>query len=316
MNDILQHFIVETHTRFKGRLCSTDKLFGDCAAKEELLDTAVVGGYGLQDILAGRVNDSEIPPIIKEAFHAQYPHAGSFATFVREHHGDSALLGIISGIKGKAFELGYLDYLNDGHLPAGAVAELASSPTQEGWDIAIRDSSGHVIKYLQLKATENLSYIKEAIAQHPEIDVVLTHEVFEQLHDPETLSHVIDSGILNLQFEEAASDSLNHVAPEFDLVPWLAFGMIAIQSWQTYKAGSPLSAVVNRAYRRGAYATASRGMSYLTILLSQEPFVGLATSILVRLGLGRYDAQRQLVEFIKECREAQRARLDAFEVAS
>ena len=47
------------------------------------------------------------------------------------------LVGFVSGVKGKLFELQYVDYLNDGHLPDGFRAELAGNPTNPGWDIAI-----------------------------------------------------------------------------------------------------------------------------------------------------------------------------------
>jgi hypothetical protein len=165
----------------------------------------IIGGYGVRDIIAGKLHESQISPLVIKAFHSQYPHAGDFVDFVRDHKGDASLLGIINGIKGKVFELEYLDYLNDGHLPAGAVAELATSPTQEGWDIAIRDSTGHVIEHLQLKATESMSFIADAIANHPEIDVVATHEVFEHMDDPEILSHLVDSGISNAQLEDGGA---------------------------------------------------------------------------------------------------------------
>jgi hypothetical protein len=198
-----------------------------------------------------------------------------------------------------------VDYLNHGHLPPGASAELAHSPTQEGWDIAIRDSHGHIINHLQLKATESVSYIQDALARHPEIDVVATHEVFQHIDNPEIVSHLIDSGISNLQLRSAASDAVHDVAPEFHLVPWLAFGIIAYQSWLRYQKGAPLADVTRLAFRRGAYSTSCRGIAYFTTLLAHEPFVGAISSVLLRLGLGRYDAQKQFVEFVTARRKQQ-----------
>ena len=164
MNDLLREFVADTNARFGDRLRSPQELFNQQLAADQCLDATVIGGYGVRDIIAGKVHESQISPLVIKAFHSHYPHAGDFVDFVRDHKGDASLLGFINGIKGKAFELEYLDYLNHGHLPAGAVAELATSPTQEGWDIAIRDSTGHVIEHLQLKATESMSYIADAIA--------------------------------------------------------------------------------------------------------------------------------------------------------
>lgn len=312
MNNLLRHFVADTNARFGDRLRSPKELFNQHLTADQWLDAAVIGGYGVRDILAGKVNESQISPLVIKAFHSQYPHAGGFVDFVRDHNGDESLLGVINGIKGKAFELEYLNYLNHGHLPAGAVAELASSPTQEGWDIAIRDAHGHVIEHLQLKATESMSYIADAIAHHPEIDVVVTHEVFEQMNNPEILSHLIDSGISNGHLEHIAYTAIHDVAPGFGFIPLAAFGVIALQSWQRYRNGVPLSGVVRQGSRRAAYSVVSRAGAYFATLLMHEPFVGLASGVLIRLGLGRYDAQREFLEFVRDCREQQHSRLEMF----
>jgi hypothetical protein len=310
MNERLQQLVAETNARFGGRLRSTRELFDEEPAADQALDAAVIGGYGLHDILAGKVRDSQIAPVVIKAFHLQYPHVGSFVEFVRDHKGDSALLGIINGIKGKAFELDYLDYLNHGHLPAGAVAELANSPTQEGWDIAIRDAHGQIIEHLQLKATDSLSYIEDALARHPEIDVVTTHEVFQHIDDPGVISHLIDSGISNVQLEDVAADAVHDVAPGFEVIPWFAFGVIAFQSWRRYRGGAPFIGVIRSAVRRGSYSTASRGMAYFTTLLGCDPFVGSVSSVLLRLGFSRHDAQKQFAEFVHACRKQRRRALE------
>jgi len=307
MNDLLRQFVADTNARFGDRLHSPQELFDQKLTADQCLDAAVIGGYGVRDILAGKVHESQLPPLVMKAFHSQYPYAGGFVEFVRDHRGDESLLGIINGIKGKAFELEYLDYLNHGHLLAGADAELAASPTQEGWDIAIRDADGHIIDHLQLKATESMSYIADAIAHHPEIDVVATHEVFEQMDDPEVLSHLVDSGISNGHLENVAADAVHDVAPDFGFIPLFAFGVIAIQSWRRYRDGAPLGEVVRRATRRAGYAGTSRGAAYFMGLLV-DPFAGAVSSVLLRLGFGRYDVQREFLEFVKACREQQERR--------
>ena len=310
MNDLLRQFVEDTNARFGGKLRSPKELLNRQFTADECLDAAVIGGYGVRDIIAGKVPESHIPPIVIKAFHSQYPYAGDFVDFVRDHKGDASLLGIINGIKGKVFELEYLDYLNHGHLPEGAVAELAHSPTQEGWDIAIRDAHGHIIEHLQLKATESMSYIADAIAHHPEIDIVATHEVFEQINDPDVLSYLIDSGISNDHLEHVATAAVHDVGPDFALIPWVAFGAITIQSWQRYRKGAPRGGILRWATRRASYSTACRGTAVLITLFSSEPFVGAISSVLLRLGLGRYDAQREFLEFLRQCRKQQQGRLE------
>ena len=84
-------------------------------------------------------------------------------------------------MKGKLFEINYVDYLNHGHLPDGLTAELAHNATNPAWDIVIHDQHGHVAELVQLKATASLSYVHEAIAAHPNIDVVVPHDMYEQM---------------------------------------------------------------------------------------------------------------------------------------
>lgn len=74
-----------------------------------------------------------------------------------ENYDDAELTGIVNGIKGKLFELRYVDYLNDGHIPDGYQAILAESATNPGWDIAVLGADDSVAEEIQLKATDSVS---------------------------------------------------------------------------------------------------------------------------------------------------------------
>lgn len=84
------------------------------------------------------------------------------------------LQGLIAGIKGKLFEIRYVDYLNDRHLPDGFHAELAHSANNQKWDISIFGDDGTMHNAIQLKATESVSYVHHALERCPNIDVVIT----------------------------------------------------------------------------------------------------------------------------------------------
>ena len=299
MNEVLSQFVKETEAHYAGRLRRPAELFRRESTPEELLDIAVLGGYSVSDILSGKVAESDIDPRVLEAFSKQFPHIGNFIDFIRSHEGDAeAINGIVSGVKGKLFELEYVDWLNDGHLPSGAVAELADSPTQPGWDIIIKDSHGHSIEYLQLKATESIGYIKEALEAHPDIDVVTTHETFGRIDDlgkSELHQHVVDGQFLNEHLEEHVRDGVDgaEMTPEFEL-PLIAFGIIAVQSLNGYVEGKTSGKdAIRSSITRGWRTLVCRAAAYASILISQEPVVGLPTSILTRLIFSRHDVQKR-----------------------
>jgi len=311
MNDVLQKFVADTKAQFAGRMKTPRDLMQNPPGQGDFVDVAVLGGYSLRDILHGRIAEADIDPAVIRAFHQQYPHAGEFIDFIWQHSGDkAALAGIVSGVKGKLFETEYLDWLNHGHLPPGALAELAKGPTQEGWDIVIKDSHGHVLEYLQLKATDSLSYVKAAYEAHPEIDVVATHEVFGHLDDSGLADHVTASSFVDAQLTEHVSSQIHAVelTPEFGF-PLLAFGMIAAQNYLGYRKGRlTATEAVTSGIKRGWRAVVCRGAAYAAILISHEPVVGLPASVLTRLTFSRFDVQRRFVALIRSYRAALRAR--------
>jgi hypothetical protein len=311
MNSVLRRFVSETQTEFENRLKSPHNLIQRGTTQDEFVDVAVLGGYCLADILHGRVPETAIDPEVIRAFRLQYPNVGGFIEFIRSHSGDdAALAGIVNGIKGKLFEIEYVDWLNEGHLPTGAVAELAANPTQEGWDVAIKDSHGQIIDHLQLKATESLSYIKEALAAHPDIDIVATHEVFAHLDGSRFDNHVTEAAFSNGQLTEHVQEQIHgaDLTPEFDL-SLLAFGIIALQSYWRYNKGQLTAGeAVRTGVKRGWKSVLCRGAAYVSILISHEPLLGLPVSVLTRTTLSRFDVQRQFCTLMDQYLIALRGR--------
>ncbi len=313
MNDVLRNFVSDTEAEFPGALKTPRDLLQRKSAADEYVDIAVLGGYSIADILAGRVADTDIDPDVIRAFHLQFPHVGGFVDFIRSHSGDdAALAGIVNGIKGKLFELEYVNWLNDGHLPTGTVAELASSPTQEGWDVAVKDSHGHIVDHLQLKATESLSYIKEALNAHPDIDVVATHEVFAHLDGSGLEDHVTVADFSDSQLTDHVQNQIHaaDMTPEFGL-PLVAFGIIALQNVCRYKKGE-LTAIeaVRSGVKRGWRSLLCRGAAYASILISHEPVLGLPVSVLTRTTFSRFDVQAKGIEVIDGYNSTLRDRCD------
>jgi hypothetical protein len=314
VNEVLSQFVKETEAQYVDDLRKPAELFRRESSSEELLDIAVLSGYSISDILSGKVTDDDIDPRVLEAFGKQYPNAGHFISFIRSHEGNArAINGIVSAVKGKLFELEYLDWLNQGHLPSGAVAELANSPTQPGWDIVIKDAHGHPIEYLQLKATESIGYIRQAFAAHPNIDVVTTREVFARIADmdkSELHQHVVDGHFLNGHLEGHVQSGIDgaEMTPEFEF-PLLAFGIIAVQSLKGYVEGKTSSKDAIRSGANRAWRTlVCRAAAYVSVIVSHEPLVGLPTSVLTRLAFGRHDVQKRGLALLEDLTTAQRAK--------
>lgn len=114
---------------------------------------------------------------------------------------DTALQGAVNTAKGKYFEYLVAEKLNAGEqvgpllLQDGQRALLAESMTQPGWDIQIVDSDGSVIEYLQLKATDSVGYVRDALERYPDFQILATEEVGD--------SHlVLDSGLSDQALRE------------------------------------------------------------------------------------------------------------------
>lgn len=172
--------------------------------RNRMVDSLAVGGDLLSDILLHGASAD-----VQAAFAAAYPQQAqhiSFEDAVRSLP-DEHLNGLISGVKGKLFEMQYVDYLNDGHLPDGYEAVLATSATQPGWDIAIHGTDGHIADVLQMKATDSIDYVHHALERYPDIDVVTTHEVYSQLVMNGAADSVIDSGMSNADVTQSVLES-------------------------------------------------------------------------------------------------------------
>ena len=146
-------------------------------------------------------------PLALKALHDTNPnfdpnHVGSYS--------DQEWMGIVNSAKGKYFEYLVVDELNsrgtvgDLTLPEGYSAHLAASMTQPGWDMRIVDEHGGTAELLQLKATESVGYISDTLDRYPDISILTTGEVAEDL-GPNDM--VIDSNMSEADLERAINAS-------------------------------------------------------------------------------------------------------------
>lgn len=249
------------------------------------------------------MTDAHFDPDVIKSFHLQYPNVRmSFTDFVRQHQNPDELRGVISGVKGKLFELKHVAALNE-HLPDGYVARLADSATQPGYDIIV-EGPDHHYDYLQDKFSNSLSLLRKAADRWPDIDIALPHEVAAQVTDPDLITHVIDTGIsgdaLNAEIGHTVDAASVDVGFHF---PWLVLVIIAAdEGRQVWKGKAKLTHFWRRFKQRSKRSLGSNFVGQGMALATGEPTLQLV-SVPIRLLWGRYDVGSHWTKLIDARRE-------------
>jgi hypothetical protein len=132
-------------------------------------------------------------------------------------------------MKGKLFEVKYVDHLNE-TLEDGYSAQIADSPTQAGWDIEILGPNQEVINQIQLKATTSASYVRDAIEQYPYIDVVTLEDLKGHFALTEISSEVTVSTFSNQDLTEELMGAVDFNIGS--LPPLIAMGFIVFSAYR------------------------------------------------------------------------------------
>lgn len=174
------------------------------ANRESLLDVTVAAA-SVQVSLGDGPED--IDPLLLKAIHDTNPSLAEENWFALD---GEALQGAVNTAKGKYFEYLVVDRLNQGQqvgplsLDPGQQAVLAESMTQPGWDLRIEDEHGAVVEYLQLKATDSVGYIRDALERYPDIQILATGEVADS-------GLVLDSGITDQELRAQVQEGVDAV---------------------------------------------------------------------------------------------------------
>jgi len=178
--------------------------------KQSLIDLTVVAANLSPQIFW---EDNTLDPLVLRALNETNP---TFDPTSLSNYSDGQMLGVINSTKGKYFEYLVEDKLNAGEivgdvvLPEGYHAVVASNLTQPGWDIQILDQDGSIADYLQLKATNSISYIHETLDRYPDITILGTSEIADKAN-----GLILDSGINEQEITEQVSDCITDLDPDF-----------------------------------------------------------------------------------------------------
>lgn len=197
----------------------------------EMTAQAVACGVAVVTLInSDSVDISAIDPQVSEAFRLAYPSIPleSLATASPEQ-----LSGYVNAWKGKLFEVQVRDQLNAGEEVGGIQlntdqqAILAESVTQPGWDLQILDSNNSVVEEIQLKATESMTYVRDALERYPEYHVLATNDVSSNVG---LLAGLSTAGISEEDLQHAIETSVSEIVNDdvWDILfPGLPFLLIA-----------------------------------------------------------------------------------------
>ena len=270
------------------------------AKRETLLDALLVGGH----TLAAYAQGAAVSPAVRRAYEMAYPGLAKVHSFGDQVHRLDAdqLMGFASGVKGKLFEQKLVQQLNEGHLPDGYRAFLAESATQPGWDIGFHGPDAKVVEVLQAKATDSVSYVREALARYPNIDVITTKEVGAQLAMQGLSEHVTTSDISDAALERVVHSAIEAQTIHMHYMPsLLVLGLIAYMSFK----GRGSLAEQGRVF--GERATKNY-VAYLVgggaAVLTQTWWMAIPAGVGTRVLMGSGARMAKHLQALRELREA------------
>ncbi len=285
------------------QLCTLAKSYAK-EREQKLLD-AVAAAMAVHTLVnADRIDTSAITPQMREAFTLAFPDKE--LDWLRSLSPEQ-LDGVVSAWKGKYFEVLVRDQLNAGewvgdlHLLEGQQAVIAESLNQTGWDLQILNPDGSVAQELQLKATESLGYLKEALEKLPHIQIVSTEEVGQVLQ--EHFPNLFVSDVSNEELTEAIRapiESLYDTGWENfleDVMPLLPFVIIAVGEGRHVLVGrKSFTEAASSALERAAKTTISIVAGAAVAWLFDAGLISVPVSILTRLSIDRYQILKRASE--------------------
>ena len=119
-------------------------------------------------------------PDIENAHKIAFPkHNISFADHVNSFDTIEQQMGVISGVKGKLFEIKVKDHLDNEFASEGLKVELAENVNQKGWDLVVKDQNNEPLNYFQVKCSDNIDYITSSTDKYPEFVHIVPEDVYK-----------------------------------------------------------------------------------------------------------------------------------------
>ena len=258
----------------------------------EFADACVLSG-----LTATQMLHKGVPKDVQEAFEKQYPDLAAENSFIdtwSSYDDYEARLGFVNGIKGKLFEIKYVEHLNE-NLDAGYTASMSDSPVNEGWDIKITGPNNEIENLLQLKATTTAGYVKDAIKSYPEIDVVTLSDLQGQLSSINGIENVTISNISNEDLLSPISEATEtgNQAFFFPTIPLLAVGYLIFDSYKE----SDISTF--KQHQQFSKRASNLAFDATVISAAATPFIGIPLVIGKAILFRGARKKREIVKYLK-----------------
>ncbi|MBF0256710.1 MAG: hypothetical protein HQL47_09690, partial [Gammaproteobacteria bacterium] len=147
--------------------------FDEAAILACLTDLAFSPGFQID-----AENQSILAALRRSSEEFRYASVEEMGARLAEYNG-SQIDGLINNIKGIAFEMEFVALENaDGDSVYASIYPETNHP---GFDVQLFDEASGEQWPLQLKATDDLGYVKDWIEAHPEGEIVVTDELAQRL---------------------------------------------------------------------------------------------------------------------------------------
>lgn len=153
------------------------------------------------------------------------------------NYNDNQIEGLVSNVKGIAHEMEFVKLENeDGD---SIYASLYPDTNHPGYDVQLFDEDAGEHWAVQLKASDDKSYVNQWIEQHPDGEIIVTDELAEKMGIE---SSGIENAEVTTQVEDFVDKLINHddvetLSSYFSMLALASVAIVIWELWKRYKAG-------------------------------------------------------------------------------
>ncbi len=153
------------------------------------------------------------------------------------HYNDSQIEGLISNVKGIAHEMEFVKIENeDGD---SIYASLYPDTNNPGYDVQLFDEDTGEYWAVQLKATNDKSYVNQWIDEHPDGEIMVTDELADKMG---LEGSGVENSQITAQVEQFVDKLISHndvetLSADFPMLALASVAIIIWELWKRYKAG-------------------------------------------------------------------------------